>query len=334
MLRTSLEPHRVLFLLLTGLLCLSSIPAMAQAPDDPGPAQADGANPPRFINELVDSTELTQDQVDQMRADVAGWGNIMISTRLAEQMAANSEGQLSFADALDLVRQARADGKGFGQIAHENDLKVGRGTGDDEPGDGAGDGDTPDGTDDGEAPDGTSPPPFIDELVEKTELTIEQVDQMRADGAGWGNIMISTRLAERIAADSDGQLSFEDALNGVLEARAEGKGYGEIAHENDLKLGRVVGKGKAAAVQAGAGPQAEVEGTTGKGKKKGFLSRLFGFLRSGNKGKPEKPPKADKLGKPQRPERPEKPEKPERPERPQKLEKPEKPEKPERGPRR
>jgi hypothetical protein len=257
--------------------------------------------------------------VEQIRSDGAGWGNIMIAARLAEQIAADSGGVLTFDAALANVLDARAEGKGFGQIANENDLKLGRVVGNEE------------------TPDATNPPPFIAELVENTELTQEQVEQIRSDGAGWGNIMITTRLAEQIAADSDGLLTFDEALANVLDARAEVKGFGQIAHENDLKLGRVVGKGNKNAsaasdapeiVEAGAGPEASIELNRGQEKKQNIFSRLIRFMGLGKKGRFEKPPKPEKLERPARLDRPEKPEKPEKPERP------EKPEKPERGPRR
>jgi hypothetical protein len=132
------------------------------------------------------------------------------------------------------VLESRAEGKGYGQIAHNNDLKLGR---------------VLSGKDN--TPDSTNPPPFITDLVENTELKQEQVDQMRSGGAGWGNIMIATRLAERIAADSEGVLTFDEALADVLKARAEGKGFEQIANENDLKLGRVLSSRCEVAVQDG-----------------------------------------------------------------------------------
>lgn len=180
------------------------------------------------------------------------------------------------------------------------------------------------------------PPAFITELVESTELTQEQVVQMRSDGLGWGNIMIATRLAERIAADSEGTLTFADALAGVLSARAEGKGFGQIANENDLKLGRVLGKDNKGA--AGAGPGAGIEDALGQAKKQSIFGRLLGLLGFDRKERPEKPSKPERLARAERPERPQKLERPERPEklerleRPEKPAKPERPEKPERGP--
>jgi hypothetical protein len=319
MYKAMFKPRSKLIFLLMGLLCFWGTQVMAQVPEKP--------DPPSFITELVNITELTQEQMEQMRSDGLGWGNIMIATRLAERIAADSGDTLTFEEALTLVLNARAEGKGFGQIAHENDLKLGRVLGEEE------------------TSDSTNPPPFINELVEITELTPEQLEQMRSDGLGWGNIMIAARLAERIAADSGGVLTFEDALTGVLDARTEGKGFGQIAHENDLKLGRVVGngnKGVAASSEsggAGAGPVVNIERKRNQEKKQnvfGHLSGLLGFNKEDRPEKPSKPEKAQRLerpDKPERPEKPEKPEKPERPEKPEKIEKPEKPEKPERPPK-
>lgn len=313
--KTTFKPNLLLILMLTALFCLLSTQAMAQTPD-PDPPETEITGTPPFIAELVDQTDLTPEQVEQMRGGGAGWGNIMIAARLAERIAANSEGELTFAEALASVLDARANGKGFGQIAHENDLKVGKGVG---------------GEDSSNA---NSRPRYIAELVEKTELTQEQVDQMRANGAGWGNIMIATRIAERLVADSVDQLLFEDALNGVLEARAAGKGFGEIANENDLKLGRVIRKANASEAERAGNPQAKVAGGAAKPKKLNIFGRFFRMLGFGRRERAERPPKPEKI---ERPERPNRSEKPERPEKPEKLERPaklEKPEKPERGPRR
>jgi hypothetical protein len=257
--------------------------------------------------------------LEQMRGDGLGWGNIIIATRLAERIAADSGGSLTFDDALADVLGARADGKGFGQIANENDLKLGRVL------------------IDGDEPSSANPPPFINQLVEITKLTPEQVEQMRGDGLGWGNIMIAARLAEWIAADSAGTLTFGEALTDILDARAENKGFGQIAHENDLKLGRVVGNGnnKGAATsyasgELGAGPQGNIERRRNQQNKKNVYRQLSGLLGFEKNGRPQKPLDLEKIEKPERPEKPEKPERPERPDKPERPEKPEKPEKPER----
>jgi hypothetical protein len=180
----------------------------------------------------------------------------------------------------------------------------------------------------------TDPPAFIAEIVESSELTQEQVEQMRSDGLGWGNIMIAALLAERIAADSQGVLTFNDALASVLNARAEGKGFGQIALENDLKLGRVVGKGETSdggnppPFIPGAGPGVGVERRRNQQRSQNVFRWLLGFLGFERKERPEEPSKPEKVERPDRPERPQRPERPERPERPAK---PEKPERPERG---
>jgi len=312
-----------------------SLVAECQTPEDPDPSDLEKTGTPGFIDDLIEQTELTPEQAEQMRSGGAGWGNIMIATRLAERIAANSpeDNKLTFEQALAIVLEQRAQGQGFGQIANENDLKVGV---------------VLEGED---SPNGSSRPRFIAELVEKTDLTQDQVDQMRDDGAGWGNIMISTRLAERIAADSpegDDKLTFEQALDLVLEARAEDIGFGEIAHQHDLKVGKLVSGGKKV---MSANPETSVpEGTLvrsqrragqeGKPKKQNMFGRIFGMFRSGRTVRVDKPPRPERPERPnrpekfERPERPAKPEKPEKPERPPRLEKPEKPEKPERGPRR
>lgn len=333
------KQHYILILLLTGLLCIWSAEAMAQTPE----AETQVTDPPDFITELIERTELTTDQVEEMRANGDDWGHILIATLLAERIAADSD-VLTFDTALKEVLDARADGMDFGQIANEYDLKLGRILGSED------------------APNSNNPPPFISKLVDVTELTQEQVDQMRSGGAGWGNIMIATRLAERIAADSEDELTFDEALTSVLKARAEGKGFGQIAHENELKVGRVVGNGNKASTALSYGPgeagdalNLNRERIRNQEKKQNIFGRFINMLGFGRKERlekpskpeklersqrpeklekterPERPEKPEKLEKPERPERPDKPEKPERPERPVK---PEKPEKPERGPRR
>ena len=319
------KPNSLLILLLTALLCTLSPLAIGQTPPEPDPPLPQGTNQPPFIGELIRTTELNRDQVQEMQGNNYGWGNIMIATRLAERIAANSPetDALTFDEALAMVLEARAEGKGFGQIAHEHDLKVGEVV---EGQDGA---------------NGSSRPRYISELIEKTELTEAQAEEMRSDGAGWGNIMLATRLAERIAADSvePDKLTFAEALEGVLEARAEGKGFGEIAADNDLKLGRLAGQGPKVsagpqartAFQAGIGPNGKTERVKNREteKKQNFIGRFFGALGIAKKEKVEKAPKLERAGRPERPNRPQKLDKPERPEKPERLEKPERPEKPE-----
>ena len=140
----------VLVLLAAGLLCLGTTQTMAQTTEppetgvteppetgvtDPPPAddvEGDGtetpnsANPPAYIRKMVEDQVLTQEQVDTLRTGGYGWGEVRIATRLAQQMVANSAEGLTFEDALAQVTAARAAGKGFGQIAAENNLKIGQ----------------------------------------------------------------------------------------------------------------------------------------------------------------------------------------------------------------
>ncbi len=155
--------------------------------------------------------------------------------------------------------------------------------------------------------------------------------------------MITARLAERSAADSpeDAKLTFAEALDAVLEARADGVGFGEIAHGHDLKVGKLVSGGKKGLTTVPEPPAPEGAivrsrariGQEGKPKKQNMFGRFFGMFRSGRTVKAEKPPKPNRSERPERPNRPEKIDKPERPARPEKPEKPERPpklEKPER----
>ena len=201
----------------------------------------------------------------------------------------------------------------------------------------------------------SNPPAYILDLIERSDLTREQVDKIRADGAGWGNVKIAAYLAEAIAAksaDTDTPLKFDDALALVLAARAEGMGFGEISRENDLKIGQLNrNRNQVQELAGGEGPEIEDEVQAGeavqvRGKKRGLLARIGGMLGFGRAKRPDKAERpvrglaSGKVEKPERPSRPQKaerPERPEKPEKPERLEKParpEKPEKPERGPRR
>ena len=155
MVKASFKSNIILALLTAGLVCLCGTQTMGQTPEEPEPPEAAVIATPGFIGELVEQTELTPEQVEQMRSGGAGWGNIMIATRLAERTAANSpeDNKLTFEQALAIVLKQRAEGKGFGQIANENDLKVGA---------------VVEGED---SPNGSSRPRFIVEFVEKTDLT-------------------------------------------------------------------------------------------------------------------------------------------------------------------
>ncbi len=206
-----------------------------------------------------------------------------------------------------------------------------------------------------ETADATNPPRYIVELVEASELSQEQLDLMRADGLGWGEIRIAVRLAEEIAAAGGGALTFDKALAEVLAALDAGEGFGEIANEHDLKVGQLVGNGnQKKGTSPGDGLEAHQGNEAGQTKrvterKPGFLARLGRFLGFGKKeqrnellmptdieptGKTEMVQKVERIPKTERVEKVERAERPSRPEKPERPAKPEKPEKPERGPTR
>ncbi|MCL5280556.1 MAG: hypothetical protein M1376_11680 [Planctomycetes bacterium] len=364
-----------LLVLAVVLLCAGPAPVMAQTttepPEtgvtDPPPTESPAgdqaeppeteapstANPPTYIGELLKAGDLTQEQVDQMRTAGYGWGEIRLATLLARQIvAANTDGTLTFADALKQVTDARAAGKGFGQIAADNNLKIGglvgkrNAAGNAQKGSAAPKGnkvqaqiqaENVDG-DEEVGPDPAHPPAFITKLVENQVVTQEQVNTMLASGYGWGEVRIATLLSQELANNSGGTLTFADALKQVMDARAAGKGFGQIAAENNLKIGDLVRHQKAG------------DATTGKGKKLGFFARIgraLGFGRSADRtettatmvksqasAKSMKGDKPERAMKAERPERPEKPAQPDRPERPERLSRPDRPERPERGPNR
>lgn len=136
-----------------------------------------------------------------------------------------------------------------------------------------------------------NPPPFIHDLVENSDLTTEQVDLMRAEGYGWGNIKLATELAEKIAAQSqETPLTFDEALTKIMDDRSQDIGFGEIAAKYGLKIGELTRVSK----------QEQTANAEGMAEKP---------------GKPEKPVKVEKMEKPERSETPQKAEKPEMPER-------------------
>lgn len=140
----------LLMLLATVLLCLGTAQVMAQTVDEgtgvtePPPETQEGedpavetpeedapdaSNPPPYMVELLENSDLTQEQVDKLRASGTGWGNIKIAVSLAEQLVeknADNDPPLTFDEALADIMAARAEGKGFGEIAQENELKIGK----------------------------------------------------------------------------------------------------------------------------------------------------------------------------------------------------------------
>ncbi len=137
-------------------------------------------------------------------------------------------------------------------------------------------------------------PSYIDELVESSQLTQGQVDNMKKGGESWGNIRITARMAEQIAAknsdpEKTAEQKYQEALNYVSQQRAAGKGYGTIANENNFSLGSVMRNDNATQNQQKDKTQLEnqnkekkqignSEQPKAKTKKKGLVGRFFGIF--------------------------------------------------------
>ncbi len=143
-------------------------------------------------------------------------------------------------------------------------------------------------------------PPYIDEMVESSQLTQSQVDNMRKDGQSWGNIRINARLAEQIAANNSdpaktAEQKYQEGLNYVLQQRAAGRGFGDIARDNNISLGSVMRNDNAAQNQQKDKTQIQNQNkeqeqnknleqtqvqqqTQTKAKKKGLFGRVFGIF--------------------------------------------------------
>jgi hypothetical protein len=145
--------------------------------------------------------------------------------------------------------------------------------------------------------------------VDNSQLTQNQVDNMRKDGQSWGNIRINARIAEQIASkntdpDKTYEQKYQEALNHVSQQRAAGRGYGDIAKDNNIKLGSVMRNGNATQnqnreqiqqrkqtqlqtqnqEQSQKGNKNQVkQQTQTKAKKKGFFGRFFGIFGGGKK---------------------------------------------------
>jgi len=117
---------------------------------------------------------------------------------------------------------------------------------------------------------------------------------------GYGEIAIALGLAEELAKRDNTSLGV--ALVKVMARRDAGLGWGQIAHEEGLKLGKVVSDVKKAEKALEKVEKAEA-------KQDGH-------------DKPGRPEKLEKAEKSEKPEKPEKISKIERPERPERVERP------------
>lgn len=156
---------------------------------------------------------------------------------------------------------------------------------------------------------------------------------------GWGEVDKALGIAEKLVEDGKFE-NLEDALAGsaditnpdgtvvegsagILQLRADGMGWGQIAKEYDFKLGSVVGNGKASR-DTDTETDGEVTTTTTStdtaGKVRGGSDRSAKGDRAAKAERAAKVERVAKVDRPDRPDRVERPAKPERPERPQKPE--------------
>ena len=161
---------------------------------------------------------------------------------------------------------------------------------------------------------------------------------------GWGEVDKALGIAEKLVEDGKfedleaalagaGDITNPDGTvvegsAGILQLRADGMGWGQIAKEYDFKLGSVVGNGKSSRDGDTDGDGATTTtGTVTDGKVRGSeRSAKTGAAKTERAAKAERTAKIDraervaKVERPDRTERMERPAKPERPERPQKPE--------------
>ena len=121
---------------------------------------------------------------------------------------------------------------------------------------------------------------------------------------GNGNVNITLRMAQQLMANNP-NLTLEQALmgtsdtKGILQLRASGMGWGQIAKTEGFKLGDVMRSGKA---------------DTASSAQRGD-SKLDRVARTERAEKPEKVERVERAERVERVERPERPQRPERPER-------------------
>jgi hypothetical protein len=129
-----------------------------------------------------------------------------------------------------------------------------------------------------------------DRIAKEFKVQPSVVTDLRSRIGGYGQATIALALSQELMK-RDPTLSQQAALDQIVAQRQAGKGWGVIAHEHGLKLGRVVSDVKRAEKAT-----EQVAGKPGKVDQ--------------NVAKVDKPDKPEKMDKPDKPEKPAKPEKP------------------------
>jgi hypothetical protein len=147
------------------------------------------------------------------------------------------------------------------------------------------------------------------------------------DAMGWGEVNITLSLAQAMI-DSGAAPDLQSALTGmtvtnadgtitttpgVLQLRADGAGWGNIAKQLGFNLGALVSasnRGEKALAATARAEKAKAERVQGKPERTAKPERV---------AKVDRPDKPEKIDRPDRPERPERPQKPERPDKPERV---------------
>jgi hypothetical protein len=109
------------------------------------------------------------------------------------------------------------------------------------------------------------------------------VTSLRNRGLGFGEVAITLALADELPKRG---MTDQDAMKTILDRRAAGQGWGQIAHDLDLKLGRVLSTVK----------KAQKEVAHAEGARAAKAERPERSDRPGKPDKPEKPERAERAG--------------------------------------
>lgn len=145
---------------------------------------------------------------------------------------------------------------------------------------------------------------LIEGLRKGTPVTLEnsQTTVAPAKGSGYGNVFISLALTQATLSKSGNtaptSTQFSAALNEVLAKRASGMGWGQIAKELDLNLGKVISSVKSGNERLAASIK------SGEGREKSAGKREDHTPQAGKAERPEKAARPDKAERPEKSMRP------------------------------
>jgi hypothetical protein len=81
----------------------------------------------------------------------------------------------------------------------------------------------------------------IQALAEQFKVPESEIERLRNNGQGWGEIKIELTMARHLAqSDPETYPNFSDALKKVEDERALDKGWGKISDDLGFKLGPVI----------------------------------------------------------------------------------------------